>query len=107
MIFCECGKPMEIVDDGLRIARCSCGNKKLVVEGVSFEENQPKKEERSSEVAEEKHELRGFPHTCSKCGYGEADVIELGVFYSDEAGVCLFRCKKCGWSERQADGTGN
>jgi len=31
----------------------------------------------------------------------------LGASYSDEADVYLFQCKKCGFVERQADGSGN
>ena len=100
---------MEIRDDGIRMAYCSCGNKQLIraEETTNFEEKQKQKEARSSEVVEKKHDLGGFPHTCGKCGYGECEVHELGVFYGDEAGVYLFKCKKCGYSERQSDGTGN
>lgn len=100
---------MEIRNDGLRMAVCSCGNKKLIREDetINAEETQPKKDLRSSEVLSEKHDTSGFPHICSKCGHGECEVIELGVFYGDEVGVYLFKCKKCGYSERQSDGTGN
>ena len=107
MIFCKCGKLMEVRDDGLRMAYCSCGNKHVTNGSVSFEETASKKEERSSEVAETKHSSAGFPHNCSKCGHGFAEVYDLGISYSDEAAVYLFKCKKCGWSERQSDGTGN
>ncbi len=110
MLFCKCGKLMEVGGEGIRMAHCSCGFKQLISAGDgenSFEEKQKLKEKRSSEVVEHKHDLGGFPHTCGKCGYGECEVIELGVFYGDEAGVYLFKCKKCGYSERQSDGTGN
>jgi DNA-directed RNA polymerase subunit M/transcription elongation factor TFIIS len=113
MIFCKCGKLMEVNENNsknfgsVKVAYCICGEKKIIGEEISFEENRPKKEARSSEVVEKKHDLGGFPHICSKCGYGECEVHELGVFYGDEAGVYLFKCKKCGWSERQSDGTGN
>lgn len=109
MIFCECGKIMEIRDDGLRMAFCLCGRKQVVLGGeLTAEDNNPKNEMRNSEVVKEEHKgVGGFPHNCSKCGFGEADVIDLGIAYSDEAAVYLFKCKKCGWSERQSDGTGN
>jgi len=109
MIFCKCGKLMEIREDGLRMAVCSCGFKQVIGMGdtINFEEKQKQKPAREGGVVEQKHDLGGFPHTCSKCGYGECEVHELGVFYGDEAGVYLFKCKKCGWSERQSDGTGN
>jgi len=50
---------------------------------------------------------KGFPHTCKKCGYQQAEVVELGASYSDEADKFLFTCKKCGFTEKQHDGTGN
>jgi len=104
---------MEVNEDNSRnlgnvkVAYCLCGEKRIIIGDVSFEEKQKEREIRSSEVVEKKHDLRGFPHICSKCGYDECEVHELGVFYGDEAGVYLFKCKKCGWSERQSDGTGN
>lgn len=54
-----------------------------------------------------KDESEGFPHECPKCGYSEADVIDLGAPYSDESNIYLFKCKKCGYVKRQADGSGN
>lgn len=110
MYFCpNCGKIANVVNDGLNRIKCSCGFSKLILEGenVSFEENIPQKAKRGEGAVEKKHDLSGFPHTCRKCGHGEAEAIELGVFYGDEAGVYLFKCKKCGYSERQSDGTGN
>lgn len=49
----------------------------------------------------------GFPHTCIKCGHNKCEVFDLGAPYSDESDIYLYKCKKCGFVERQADGTGN
>lgn len=112
MEFCpRCGRMMKLGlefkgTEQRNISTCSCGFAKNF-ESKTIEENVPQKEKRSSEVVTEKHETRGFPHKCKKCGFGEAEVLELGVFYGDEAGVYLFKCKKCGYTERQSDGTGN
>ena len=35
--------------------------------------------------------------------YSYAEVKDLGIFYSDETGVQLFKCKKCGYTERQGN----
>ena len=40
-----------------------------------------------------------YPHKCCKCGYGFAQIIELGVWYSDEGQVTRLRCGKCGFSQ--------
>ncbi|MEK6918162.1 MAG: hypothetical protein AABW51_04400 [Nanoarchaeota archaeon] len=50
---------------------------------------------------------QGFPHKCKKCEHDFAEVIDLGVSYSDESSVLLFRCKKCSHVERDAFGTSN
>ena len=93
----------------MNIIQCNCGYFEKVEKEheTMFEEKMPKPIERGKGAVENKHDLSGFPHTCRKCGHGEAEAIELGVFYGDEAGVYLFKCKKCGYSERQSDGTGN
>ncbi len=53
----------------------------------------------------EEPEEKGFPNTCKKCGYGYADVIDLGASWTDEANVYLFKCKKCGYVTRDAYGS--
>ena len=59
------------------------------------------------ELEENKESSVGFPNTCKKCGHEGADVADLGAAYSDEANIYLFKCKKCGFTERQADGSSN
>ena len=65
------------------------------------------KEQRGSGIITEEPLSGGFPHICKKCGYGECDVVDLNPPYSDESNIYLYRCKKCFFVERQADGTGN
>jgi len=111
MEFCkQCGKllPMKN-EENKAIVSCSCGSLNVLARETAFEEKQKKKPHRSSEVLHDNsaEDLSGFPHKCRKCGHGFAEVKEMGIFYGDEAGVYLFKCKKCGYTERQADGTGN
>jgi DNA-directed RNA polymerase subunit M/transcription elongation factor TFIIS len=110
MKFCKnCGKGLFINNPETNIVQCSCGYIEKIERGhdVGFEEKIPQKAEIGKGAVTEKHDLHGFPHICKKCSHGEAEAIELGVFYGDEAGVYLFKCKKCGYTERQSDGTGN
>jgi len=93
-------------EDGITYATCICGYKKETKSDLVFSE-QEKRKEIGRGIAVDKKNLKGFPHVCSKCGYGQAEVTDLGASYSDESNTYLFKCKKCGYSERQADGTGN
>jgi len=104
MEFCiKCGKPMKT---GKEIAICSCGFVKQV-NPTSFNETLKKPIEKGEGIAEEKKELKGFPDTCKKCGHEFADVTDLGVFYSDEASIHLYKCKKCGNVKRESYGSSN
>ena len=104
MEFCKkCGKPLHIEGD---IAKCNCGFIKSAKSLISKEKTLQKKEIGKG-VFNKKDSLEGFPHLCKKCGHGFADVKDLGVFYSDESSIYLFKCKKCGNAERDAYGTSN
>ena len=41
-----------------------------------------------------------YKYKCKKCGYGKAQIIDMGLSYSDEDNLILLKCGKCGWSER-------
>jgi len=107
MEFCtKCGKPMKI---GTETAICSCGFVKQV-NPTHFNETIKKPVKKGEGVLKESDEnkcAKGFPHKCGKCGCEFADVSDLGVFYSDESSVYLFKCKKCGKVERDAYGLSN
>lgn len=44
-----------------------------------------------------------YEHKCKKCGYDKAQVIDVGIFYSDEDNLIMLECGKCGHSERIGD----
>jgi len=56
--------------------------------------------ERGKGAVEDKNVYATYPHKCEKCGYGKAEIVDEGVKYTDEAGVILLECGKCGWGER-------
>ena len=112
MHFCDdCGKIMVVKKNGsLATASCDCGRAKLLVSGVISRSKTEKKPEVSREVADEKNSAPSegvFPHVCSKCGHGEGYLKDLGASFSDESNVYLFKCSKCGYTDRQADGCSN
>ncbi|MBS3074428.1 hypothetical protein J4447_03160 [Candidatus Pacearchaeota archaeon] len=110
--FCDkCSKIMKVESHaGLVTAVCSCGNYKQLDSGIKIASKIQSKKDNSKGVFDASIHNKGdegFPHTCPKCGHGEADVKDLGAFFSDESNVYLFKCRKCGYVYRQADGCSN
>ena len=54
-------------------------------------------------VIEDQNIYATFPNKCQKCGHDKAQVIELGIWYSDEAGVVRYKCGKCGFVEQDKE----
>jgi DNA-directed RNA polymerase subunit M/transcription elongation factor TFIIS len=46
------------------------------------------------------NEFADYDNICKKCGHNKAQIIDMGIFYSDEDNLILLRCGKCGYSER-------
>ncbi len=65
------------------------------------EKRQEPKEKKGEGVADERNVLAVHKHTCSKCGYDKAEIIELGVWYTDEDHNVLYRCGRCGHTEKE------
>ena len=78
-----------------KIGICSCGFSKILDE-ISSTENMPKMVEKGKGALKDKNQLATFPHECVYCGHDKAQVIDLGVWYGDEAGNIRYRCGKCG-----------
>ncbi len=57
-------------------------------------------EKRGKGVIDKKDSPTIYKHKCSKCGHENAEVSDLGLFYSDEDNVYLITCANCGHSER-------
>lgn len=110
MQFCDkCGKIMKVQehkDSGKIVLQCHCGFEKpfnSAEHNISSTENIPPAPEVGKGAVDSKNELAGFPHLCKKCGYDLAQVIDLGVWFSDEAGVIRYKCGKCGFTEQDKE----
>jgi DNA-directed RNA polymerase subunit M len=100
-LFCDkCGKIMNIENN---IAKCSCGFERVLEEGIHVSENIKQTPEIGKGFVKDKNELATFPHLCKKCGYDKAQLIELGVWFGDEAGVIRYKCGKCGYIEQDKE----
>ena len=51
-------------------------------------------------ILKDENEFATYHNKCQKCGYDKAQIIDMGIFYSDEDNLILLKCGKCGWSER-------
>jgi transcription factor S len=51
-------------------------------------------------IKKEENPLATYHSKCPKCGYDKAQIIDMGIFYSDEDNLILLKCGKCGHSER-------
>ena len=60
-------------------------------------------QEKGEGVAENKLDFKGYKNICKKCGYDKAEVIDMGIFYSDEDNLILLKCCKCGEIVRIGD----
>ena len=89
-------------------AKCHyCGfSKKMKGKSLIEKEKIGKKAKIGNKVLKSENEFATYKHKCQKCGYGKAQVIDVGSFYSDEDALILLKCGKCGWSERIGKKTG-
>ena len=81
---------------------CSCcGYSRKAKKGeVLIEcEKMPKVEEVGEGVVSSINEFATYDHKCEKCGYGKAQIVDMGQWYSDEDNIIVLRCGKCGWAE--------
>lgn len=51
-------------------------------------------------VAGEENMFATYENKCKKCGFDKAQIIDVGLFYSDEDHLIMVKCGKCGHSER-------
>jgi DNA-directed RNA polymerase subunit M/transcription elongation factor TFIIS len=68
--------------------------------GMFSNEKIEKQEERGTGVNKDENEFANYNHICKKCNYDKAQIIDMGIFYSDEDNLILLKCGKCGFCER-------
>ena len=90
-------------EDGMIIFQCSsCGFVETVADAstLNVKETIISEKTRGEGVGESKNEFADYPNVCKKCGHGFAQILDLGIFISDEDNLILLKCGKCGHSER-------
>ena len=86
--------------EGRYIATCEkCGFSREIRPLKGRENFEPKKKIGGG-VVKEGNPLATYHNKCPKCGYEKAQIIDMGIFYSDEDNLIMLKCGKCGHSER-------
>lgn len=106
--FCKnCGGMLRIqkIDEKETYTFCdNCQNFKVLKTenslGMVSNEKIEKQKERGTGTSKDENEFANYEHLCKKCGYGKAQIIDMGIFYSDEDNLILLKCGKCGFCER-------
>lgn len=87
--------------DNKYMGKCSyCGYLKKMADRPVITREKMVNKKLGTKIQKEKNEFATYHHKCQKCGYDKAQIIDMGIFYSDEDNLILLRCGKCGWSER-------
>lgn len=88
--------------EGKILLRCSnCDFSEELKEGSLKVRDKIKKSKKLGEgIASEENILADFEHKCKKCGHDKVQILDMGVFVSDEDNLIMLKCGKCGFSER-------
>jgi DNA-directed RNA polymerase subunit M/transcription elongation factor TFIIS len=106
--FCKkCGSILrnQKIDGDKSYSFCdSCNEFQLIktseVKELSSNEKIEKQKDKGEGIGESKNNFADYPNICKKCGYDKAQILDMGIFYSDEDNLILLKCGKCGFSER-------
>ena len=80
---------------------CGCGYS----EPLSRKEmKDPVERKEDLKVLEDRtHPLATTEHTCPKCGFGKAWLINRGIWYTDEDECVEYKCGRCGKHSRDSN----
>jgi DNA-directed RNA polymerase subunit M/transcription elongation factor TFIIS len=105
--FCKkCGGVLRIqeINNSQSYSFCEgCHNFEIIKTKKTDEVSSSEKieqEEIGEGFTKDKNIFATYPNICKKCGYDKAQILDLGVFYSDEDNLILLKCGKCGFAER-------
>lgn len=101
--FCPmCKSILQLKEEkGIKIGFCNCGFKRTSGISIAGEEN-CFSDNLGSGVIRDSVSEEGFERICKKCGYNKADASSI---LSNESEVTIFTCLKCGFRERQSQGS--
>mgnify|MGYP001563728692 CR=1 FL=1 len=101
--FCKKCKTLLVPhkEDGDFFLKCTgCGFIEKENKIIRGSENIPGKEKIGEGVLSDENLSASYENICEKCGHNKAQILDMGVFISDEDNLILLKCGKCGFSER-------
>jgi DNA-directed RNA polymerase subunit M/transcription elongation factor TFIIS len=110
VLFCDlCGQILKIKSvENKIVALCDCGFSKEVTSFPIYSEQMKEKEVLGNGVMNENIDINeGFFQICPKCGHDKCEIASIQPSYSDESDLTFYKCKKCNYVDRQADGSSN
>ena len=84
---------------GFTLMECSYCGIRVRGSGEDFIEKTDNKEVGEGVIKNE-NLFATYDYKCKKCGYDRAEIIDMGIFISDEDNLILIRCGKCGHTDR-------
>tara|TARA_Y100000310_G_scaffold89559_2_gene86660 strand:- start:8732 stop:9064 length:333 start_codon:yes stop_codon:yes gene_type:complete len=101
--FCPECKDLLIpkVEEGKLFIKCGkCDFSKHVTKDLITKEKIRHTGERGEGVVKDENIFATYDNECEECGYGKAEVIDIGVLISDEDNLIFIQCGKCKHVER-------
>ncbi len=102
--FCPvCKNLLQLRTEGDKnIGFCSCGFVRTSGIILEADDNSNKLVEKGSGSVDEKQNTLGVERICKKCGYNQAEASEIAA---NEANIFIFKCLKCGFTDRETQGS--
>ena len=103
--FCPvCRGLLQIKKDGENtVGFCSCGFRRVGIEVSSDDKTvEIDKNLRGEGVVSSSSVSEGALHICKSCGYDKAEISEIAA---NESSIFIYKCLKCGESEREIQGS--
>ena len=82
------------------VAKCDKCRFSRTVKPLKEREDLEPKKKIGGGIIKNENPLATYSNKCPKCGYNKAQIIDMGIFYSDEDNLIMLKCGKCGYSER-------
>ncbi len=91
--FCkQCKNILPPPTSNKKIIKClRCGLEQLSPKGLVTKEKIPKKIKKGEGAVKDENIYATYKNICKKCGFDKAEIIDLGVKYSDEDNLIFLK----------------
>ena len=78
----------------------NCGLYQEILKDLVFQEKIKEKTKKGEGASTGENQYANYENICRRCGHDKAQIVDMGIFYSDEDNLIFLKCGKCGFSER-------